>query len=278
MKEPLKTEDAVTEVTCLEDKILLDEGKQGGEDLSNTSAYLETWQVEAARFIKVKMNTKLANVYRCSIHHGEKVIREEIGESADHDYIHETERMWNLSTMPLHRHGKCPNKLMEVIGKLQTLDHGVELGVTGDLTEDPIRVNYRDSVGSAIHDTWVMMADESQSSALRTMITIGLGYSDLADEFYPEYGEEAKRQAIRMFRSVRTKLEMYIADYVSSAVVEWEIGGYSDEEKAILHEIHGMMTTDYQKQVRTGMDMVGMYEGNNPQISSSVDTDWEQFF
>lgn len=278
MPEPLKTEDAVTEVTCLEDKILLDEGKQGGEDLSNTSAYLETWQVESARMIKASMNTKLANVYRCAIHHGEKVIREEIGESADHDYIHETEKMWILTTNVLRSGAKCPNKLGEIVSKLQTLDHGVELGVTGDLTEDPIRVNYRDSVGSSIHDSWVMMANESQSSALRTMITIGLSYSNITDGFYPGYGEEAKQQAVRMFRNVRTKLEMNIADYASSAVVEWSLDGYTDEEKDVLHEIHGMMTTDYQEQVREAMELVDMYEGKNPQISSGVDSDWEKFF
>lgn len=278
MNEPLKTEDAVTEVTCLEDKILLDEGKQGGEDLATTSVRLESWQVEAARFIKATMNTKLANVYRCAIHHGEKELREAIGESADHDYIHETERMWVLTTMVLRPQAKCPNKLKKITREIQELDHGVQLGVEGETTDDPIYLNYRESVGSAIHDTWDMMANESRSQALRTLVTIGLGYSNISEDFYEGYGEEALRQAVRMFRSVRETLEMNIADYASSAVVEWSLEGYSDDEAAIINELHNMMTTDYQKQVREAMELVGMYQGNNPQISSSIEQDLDKYF
>lgn len=277
MTDPLKTEDAVTEVTCLEDKILLDEGSQGGEDLTSTSVRLEAWEVEFARMIKARMNTKLANVYRCAIHHGEKELREAIGESSDHDYIHETEHMWILTTNVLRPVAKCPNKLRKVTRELQELEHGVELGIEAETTDDPIYLNYRESVGSAIHDTWDMMANESRSQALRNLVAIGLGYSDMSDDFYEGYGDEALRQAIRMFRRVREYLEMNIADYASSAVVEWEMGGYSDKESEVLHEIHGMMTTDYQKQVRTAMELVDMYDGSNPQVSSSHESDWEKF-
>lgn len=271
MTGPLSKGSLPHEIDCLEDKIVREQGRQTHDDLSFTSVRLEPWQVEFARFIKAHLNTKLGNVYRCSVHHGEKILREEIGESSPHDYIKETERMWVMATTRLRKNASCPKKIREMTRDLQSLEHEVTLDIDDEKTDDPITVSYNESIGSSIHDSWEMMANESKSGALRMLIGIGLGYSKFSDDFYVGYGDECLNNSVKLFRTVRELLEMHIADYVSSAVVEWEMNGYDEQVSKVLHEIFGMMTTKYSEQVRTAMELVDMYNGKNPKLSSNYE-------